>query len=153
MSSGRVRISKAVITKKQKHPLFLSTVKAGFPSPADDYIEKQIDLNELLIKRPAATFFVKVDGDSMIGAGITPGSILVVDRSVTPANDCIILAILDGEFTVKRFRKHKNEITLFPENPAYQPIKIKEGHDFEVWGVVLHVIQSFTSKPKNLRAG
>jgi DNA polymerase V len=115
-------------------------VKAGFPSPAEDYIEKQLDLNELLIKHPAATFFVKVEGDSMINAGIMPGSILVIDRAVPPANNKIVLAVINGEFTVKRFKRNGNIIILEPENPKYQEFPITPETDFQVWGVVIHVI-------------
>ncbi len=125
---------------KTKLPLFVSNVKAGFPSPAEDYIEKQLDLNELLIKHPAATFFVKVEGDSMINAGIMPGSILVIDRAVPPANNKIVLAVINGEFTVKRFKRNGNIIILEPENPKYQEFPITPETDFQVWGVVIHVI-------------
>ncbi|MBF0532214.1 MAG: translesion error-prone DNA polymerase V autoproteolytic subunit [Candidatus Omnitrophica bacterium] len=147
----RPRIQGCRKERREVLPLFVSPVAAGFPSPADDYIDKSLDLNEHLIQRPAATFFVRVEGDSMINAGIMPGSLLIVDRSVTPANGSIIVAILDGEFTVKRYKKTKDEIILSPENPRYEPVVIKEGRDFEVWGVVQHVIQSFTAKSKHLR--
>lgn len=121
-------------------PLFLSSMKAGFPSPADDYIESKLDFNEYLVKHPAATFCVRVVGDSMINAGINSGDMLVVDRAITPSNNKIVVAILNGEFTVKRIRKTKNRISLMPENPIYKPIEITEETDFQVWGVVTHVI-------------
>lgn len=126
--------------KKVKIPLFICSVKAGFPSPADDYIDKKLDLNEYLIANKASTFFVKVIGDSMIGAGIFPNSILVVDRSIEVTNGKIVLAILNGEFTIKRFKKIRGKIQLIAENPKYQPIEIIEEHEFEVWGVVTSVI-------------
>jgi len=123
-------------------PLFSSSVAAGFPSPAEDYIEGSLDLNEHLIKHPAATFFVKVSGDSMVGAGIFDGDLLVVDRALEAKNDSIVLAVVNGEFTVKRLRKIKNKITLLPENPKHRPIEITDGMDFTVWGVVAHVIHT-----------
>ena len=130
------------IQTKKKFPLFLSRVRSGFPSPADDYIEKKLDLNEHLIDHPSATFFVKVKGDSMINAGIFSGDMLIVDRSKEATNNKIVVAVVNSEFTVKRLRKHSGKITLMPENPNYQPIEITDTTDFEVWGVVVHVIHS-----------
>jgi len=127
---------------KYKLPLFISRIPAGFPSPADDYIDKNLDLNESLIKHPAATFFVRVEGDSMVDAGIYSGDILIVDRALETINNKIIVAILDGEFTVKQIRKIKNELYLLPENSNFDPIKITEEMNFEVWGVVTYVIHS-----------
>ncbi|MFP4473444.1 MAG: LexA family protein [Candidatus Omnitrophota bacterium] len=121
-------------------PLYLSSVEAGFPSPADDYIERSLDLNEYLIKHPAATFFVRVKGDSMTGAGILDGDILVVDRSVRPAQNRIVIAVVGGEFTVKRFRKEKGRVRLIAENPDYPDIEITPDMDFEIWGVVVSAI-------------
>lgn len=121
-------------------PLFQSVVPAGFPSPADDYLDKKLDLNEYLVKHPAATFFVRVSGDSMIDAGIHNGDILIVDRSLPAVDGKIIIAVLDGELTVKRLRKQGNKVTLVPENDLYEPIEINEFNDFEVWGVVTNVI-------------
>ena len=128
--------------KKVKLPLYVSTIKAGFPSPADDYLDKKLDLNEHLVKHPAATFFVKVAGDSMINAGIFPDDILIVDRSLEARNNRIIVAILDGEFTVKRLKKYRGKISLVSENPDYEPIEVTEDRDFDVWGVVTNVIHS-----------
>jgi DNA polymerase V len=122
-------------------PLFESNVRAGFPSPADNYIEKKIDLNKHLIKHPAATFLVRVEGDSMQDAGIDSGDILVVDRALEPADNKIIIAVINGEFTVKRIKKIKNEIYLVPENKSYPDIKITDDMDFEVWGVVSSIIK------------
>jgi DNA polymerase V len=124
-------------------PVFLSPVQAGFPSPADDYIEESLDLNRYLIKKPAATFIVKARGDSMMGAGIAPGDLLIVDRSLEPMHRSIVVAMLNGLFTVKRLIKKNGEMFLFPENPKHKEIKIEPSHDFEVWGVVAHVIKSF----------
>ncbi len=124
-------------------PLFHMPVCAGFPSPADDFIESQLDFNEYLIKHPAATFCVRAKGDSMINAGIHPGSMLIVDRSLAPRQDSIVVAVLDGEFTVKRIRREKECFVLYPENPAYQPVVITPARDFAVWGVVVHAIRTF----------
>lgn len=124
-------------------PFFLSKISAGFPSPADDFIERHLDLNELLIKHPAATFFVKVQGESMINAGIHDNDILVVDRSLTAENGTIIIGTLNGEFLVKRLKKYAGRMGLFAENVQFKPIFINDSDNFEVWGVVTNVIHSF----------
>ena len=123
-----------------KHPLFAVPVKAGFPSPAEDYLEQNLDLNEHLIQHPAATFFVRVDGESMKGAGIHKDDILIVDRSLEPTNGKIVIAVINGEFTVKRIRLHQDKVFLEPENPQFSPIEINPNWDFQVWGVVTYVI-------------
>ena len=123
-------------------PLFLERVSAGFPSPADDYLEDRLDLNHHLVKHPAATFFVRASGDSMLGAGIHPGDILVVDRSLDPANNSVIIAAVNGDLTVKRLVKTGSALLLAPDNERYRPIEIREGMDFEVWGVVTAVIHA-----------
>lgn len=125
-----------------KIPFFLESVSAGFPSPADDYMEGKLDLNDLLVKNPAATFFVRVTGDSMTGAGIHSGDILVVDRSVDPKEGSIIIAVINGELMVKRIRYDKHNLWLYPENQNYKPFKVTDGMDFDVWGVVRTVIHS-----------
>ena len=116
-------------------PLVLAPVSCGFPSPADDYIDSALDLNELLIKKPAATFFVKARGDSMQGAGIFDGDLLVIDKSIEARSGHIVVAIIDGEFTLKRFLKRAGLCLLMPENSKYKPIVIGEGNEFQVWGV------------------
>jgi DNA polymerase V len=121
-------------------PLFTAGVSAGFPSPADDFVDRSLDLNEFLIKHPAATYFVKVEGTSMIGSGIHPGDILIVDRAIEPSDSSIVIAVLNGEFLVKRFRRDSNGCRLLPENPSYKAIELKEGMHLEVWGVVTYVI-------------
>lgn len=126
----------------QKLPLYLSPIHAGFPSPAEDYIEKQLDLNEHLIKNPAATFILKAAGLSMINAGIFPGDLLIVDRSLEAVHNKIVVAVLNGEFTVKRLHKHHGRITLVAENPDFPAITIPDDADFEIWGVVAHVLHS-----------
>jgi len=125
-----------------KLQLFLNPVTAGFPSPASDYIDKTIDLNEVLIKNKPATFLVKALGDSMINAGIFSGDILIVDKSITPVSKNIVIAILNGEFTVKRFIKDTNRVFLYPENSKYKNIEIGPEDDFKIWGVVTFVIHN-----------
>jgi len=123
-------------------PLYQSLVTAGFPSPAEDEIDDTLDLNELLIKHPAATFFLKVSGSSMINAGIHDGDILIVDRSIEPAHGKIVIAALNGELTVKRLHLEKNRVQLVAENSAYPPIEVREGMDLHIWGVVTSVIHT-----------
>lgn len=124
----------------QPLPVYLSRVPAGFPSPADDYVERRLDLNEHLIQRESSTFFVRVAGHSMRGAGIHDGDLLVVDRAVEPTDGAIVVAALDGELTVKRYRQHDGKPYLVPENDRHAPISIQPGQDLVVWGVVQHVI-------------
>jgi len=119
-----------------KRPLFSSSVPAGFPSPADDYIEGQLDLNEYFIKHPAATFYVRVTGESMTGAGILPGDILIVDRSLNAAHDSIVIAVVDNELTVKRLYRKNGRIELRPENPAYPVVRPGQETELVIWGVV-----------------
>jgi DNA polymerase V len=135
-----IDIKQASLESSSSLPLFLSTIPAGFPSPADDYVDKRLDLNELLIAQPAATFFVRVVGDSMQGAGISSGDLLVVDRSLQAASGSIIVAIVQGEFTVKRLRKEGDKIFLIAENPSYPSLEMNAESGFEVWGVVTYVI-------------
>ena len=120
--------------------LFDAAVSAGFPSPASDYEQDRLDLNRHLVKNPAATFFVRVTGDSMIGAGIHDGDLLVVDRSIEPRDKYIVIAVLDGELTVKRIRISRGKIRLVPENESYFAHEITSDNEFEVWGVVTNVI-------------
>jgi DNA polymerase V len=140
-----------IFTSTDKHgesiPLFSSTVPAGFPSPADDYIENQLDLNQHLINHPAATFFVRVSGSSMTGAGIHHGSILVVDRSLEPNDGDVVVAVIHGELTVKRLKKQQDgKVFLIPENPEYKPIELTEEMEVTIWGVVTSAIQEFRRK-------
>ena len=120
--------------------IFLSRVPAGFPSPADDYVEQTLDLNEHLIRRETATFFVRVAGHSMTDAGIHDGDILVVDRAEEPSDGSIVVAALDGDLTVKRYREGADHPSLVPESDTHTPIPVREGQDLVVWGVVRHVI-------------
>ncbi len=123
-------------------PLFNGKVAAGFPSPADDYVEKNLDLNELLVQKPAATFFVRAQGESMLGAGIHPNDILVVDRSIEPVPGKIVICALDGELTVKRLERDNGHWQLKAENPEYSDIVIHEELEMVIWGVVTNVIHS-----------
>ena len=120
----------------QLAPLYSHSISAGFPSPADDYIEDRLDLNELLVSNKAATFFLRVKGDSMVNAGIHHGDIIVVDRSVQPAHRSIVVAVVDGELTVKRLISHSGITELHAENPTYAPIRLQEGQELTIWGVV-----------------
>jgi DNA polymerase V len=121
-------------------PLFTSKVAAGFPSPADDYVEKTLDLNELLVKKPAATFFARAQGESMLGAGIHPNDILVVDRSIEPVPGKIVVCALNGELVVKRLKRLEDQWVLASENPFYSDIPLHEELEMVIWGVVTNVI-------------
>lgn len=128
------------LSSRQSLSLFEAAVPAGFPSPAADYEQDRLDLNRHLVKNPAATFFVRVTGDSMIGAGIHDGDLLVVDRSLESRDKNIVIAVLDGELTVKRIRLKRGKIILEPENEKYYAHEITTENEFEVWGVVTNVI-------------
>lgn len=127
----------------QTVPLVGATASCGFPSPADDYLDRPLDFNELIIENPAATFAVRAAGLSMTGAGIYPGDIVVVNRARNVAHENIILALVDGEFTIKRYLVRGGVVTLHAENPDYRDIVIEEGREFEVWGVVTRSIRMF----------
>ena len=129
-----------VLKPKIALPLFTCPVSAGFPSPAEDYVEGKLDLNQYLIKHPVATFFVRVTGDSMIGSGIHSGDLLIVDRSLEAKNNKVIIAVVDGELLVKRLRIQKKQIMLVADNPEYPSLVIQGEMNFEVWGVVTNVI-------------
>lgn len=127
---------------KCRVPLFLNPVAAGFPAPTEDYIEGKIDLNRHLVKHPDSTFLVRVVGESMQDAGIHPRDLLVVDRSLEAISGKVVIAVVDGEITVKRLRKHRNKLWLMPENPNFQPIEIGENMELHIWGVVTNVIHA-----------
>ncbi|SDL61910.1 DNA polymerase V [Maridesulfovibrio ferrireducens] len=128
------------IKNKTALPFFLSEVAAGFPSPADDYIDKKMDLNEHLINHPAATFFVRAYGDSMQDANIESGDILIVDRALDAINNSIVIAVYNGELTVKRLKQTRNKLFLMPENKDYPALEVTEETSFEIWGVVTYII-------------
>lgn len=122
-------------------PLAESGVHAGFPSPADDFLEGSLDLNSLVIRHPEATFFARVEGDSMKDEGIVEGDILVVDKSIEPYDGCLAVAFVDGEFTLKRVRMEPDKILLVPANPKYKVIEIFPDNEFAVWGVVNYIVK------------
>ena len=126
----------------KKLHIYESGVSAGFPSPSDDYLDVDLNLHKYLVKHPAATFFVRVTGDSMIGAGINDNDILIVDRSLKPSHGKIVIAVVDGHMTVKRLYKESGKLILMPENTLYKPIEIKEDMNIEIWGVVVTAIHS-----------
>ena len=121
-------------------PLCLASVSAGFPSPADDHLDGQLDLNQYLIKHPAATFFIRVSGDSMLGAGIHSGDLLIVDRALAATHNRVVIAVVNGELTVKRICQRHDGVFLMPDNGAYPSLRIQPTADFEIWGVVTNVI-------------
>ncbi len=128
-------------------PLYACPVSAGFPSPADDYLEGQLDLNQYLIKHPVATFFVRVAGDSMIRAGIHPGDLLIVDRSLEARDGRVVIAVVNGELLVKRMQRQGKKVYLLADNPSYSPLQITEAMDFQVWGVVTNVVHALWRSP------
>ena len=128
--------------KKIRLVLYSARVPAGFPSPATDYIDRKLDLNEHLVRHPAATFFVRVEGSSMIEAGIHSGDLLIVDRALEPTDRRIVIAVINGGMTVKRIRKLNGRLYLMPENKNFQPIEVSEESDFQIWGVVTSVIHT-----------
>ncbi|MCA1810353.1 MAG: LexA family protein [Kiritimatiellia bacterium] len=121
-------------------PLCGTRVAAGFPSPADDYMEGALDLNEYLVRNPPATFFFRVTGESMRDAGILPNDLLVVDRSIEPRNGQVVIAVLDGELTVKRLWQCNEQMELHAANPEFAPIRIADGRQLDIWGVVKYAI-------------
>jgi len=133
-----IRVSE--VRSRLELPLFVSKVSAGFPSPAQDYVEQTLDLNELCIKRPAATFFVRVDGDSMIDAGIFSNDILIVDRSVKPAHGDVVVAQVNGEFTVKELCL-RPILMLVPRNKSFEPISFADESELQIFGVVTNVLR------------
>jgi len=128
------------LTSHVELPFYESKVPAGFPSPATEYLGDTLDLNDYLIRNKTATFFAKVEGDSMTGAGIFEGDLIVIDRSINPVHNSIVVAVIDDEFTVKRLHI-KDGIELRPENPAYLPIKICGEIEMRIWGVVTSIVR------------
>ena len=131
------------ITKKFKIPLLTDSVSAGFPSPADDHIEENIDLNEHLISNPFSTFFLRVKGDSMINAGIKDKDLIIVDKSLIAKPGDIVIAMIDGEFTIKRLSIKNNELYLKAENHNYPDFRFKNHIDVQIWGVVIYSIHRY----------
>jgi DNA polymerase V len=139
---SRINAVQMLLTEQSRLslPLYSSKIQAGFPSPADDYIERYLDLNQHLIQHPSATFILTASGESMTGAGIHPGDMLLVDKSIEAVDGSIVIAALDGELTVKRLSRKAGCVQLLPENPAFKPIDITEEQDLHIWGVVTYVI-------------
>lgn len=123
-----------------KLPLVDAFISAGFPSPADDYLEGKLDLNKLLIQNSSSTFFARVRGSSMVDIGIHDGDILVIDKSLEPKQNSVLVCFIDGEFTVKKVKKLNGDFYLMPENKDFAPIRIEKGSDFRLWGVVTYCI-------------
>ncbi len=138
-----VGVVRAIVGKAVARPLFASRPAAGFPAPGDDEVERPLDLNDLLIDNPDATFFVRVEGDSMEGVGIFSGDILIVDRSVEPRSGHIVVAAVYGEMVVKRLRVAGTTLLLTSENDAYEPIMVNEAEDCCIWGVVTGSVRTF----------
>jgi len=129
-------------TVPQSFPRMSHSIRAGFPSPADDYVEKHIDLNETLIQHREATFFLRVKGHSMVNAGIDDGDELIVDRAIAPEHNRIVVAAVDGELTVKRFYRRNGVVKLIAENPQYPDITFEKEQELMIWGVFTRVIKS-----------
>lgn len=127
---------------KFRLPLYLNPVAAGIPAPTEDYVDDNIDLNHHLVKHPDATFLVRVVGESMKDAGIHSSDMLIVDRSIEVTNGQIVIAVVNGELTVKRIRREQNKVWLMPENKSFKPIEIDENTDLHIWGVVTNVIHA-----------
>lgn len=125
--------------------LLAHRISAGFPSPAADYIEVGLDLNDYLVRNKPATFLFTVKGDSMTGASIDEGDKVIVDRALTPSHNDIVVAVVDGEYTLKRLYKHRGRIELHAENPSYPRIEFKDGHELFIWGVVVGVVRRYSS--------
>ena len=130
--------------------LYGDGVPAGFPSPADDYLDMDLNSHDYLVQHPSATFCVRAIGDSMVDAGIQSSDVMVIDRALTPKNNDIILAVVNGEFTVKRIKKSEDELYLMPANENYKPMKITEEMNFQVWGVVTFIIHKANASTSGL---
>lgn len=136
-----LKIYSSETEKEIELPLSANGVSAGFPSPADDFMDLKLDLNRELVKNPASTFYARVSGVSMIDEGINDGDLLVIDKSVEPYSGCLAVAYIDGEFTLKRFEDNGDHALLIPANKNYKPIRVDADNDFMIWGVVRYVIK------------
>jgi len=143
MELTKDHIYKTSIKNSLKIDLHSTFICAGFPSPAEDHLDVSLDLNEYLVKHPSSTFYVYVKGNSMIDSGISDGDLMIIDRSLDPVSGNVVIAVIDGEFTVKRIQKKNNQIFLLPDNKHYSPICISDNMDFQIWGVVTHTIHHF----------
>lgn len=138
-----IQFFKTDVSTYLKLPFVANGISAGFPSPADDFLDINIDLNKYLIKNPTTTFYGRVSGNSMIDAGINDGDLLIIDKSLEPKNNKIAVCFIDGDFTVKRIQIEKDVIWLIAENKEYKPIKVTKDNDFVIWGIVTNVIKQF----------
>ena len=129
--------------KKTKIKLYTTSISAGFPSPAEDHMDISLDINEYLVKHPSSTFYIYVKGDSMIDSGIFDGDLLIVDRSLEVKSNSVVVAVIDGDFTVKKIKKDSGNLYLIPQNKKYKPILLENNMDFQIWGIVTHTIHHF----------
>ena len=136
-------VTPALLPPPSSRPLFQHKLAAGFPSPATDYVEKGLDLNAYLIDHREASFFFRVVGDSCSGAGILDGDVVLVDRSVSACHGHFVLAVVDGEYTLKRLHQLRGVVELHPENPAFAPLRLKEGQELQLWGVITAVVRKY----------
>jgi len=140
-NSPNITFFQADVSSELELPYVVNGISAGFPSPADDFLDINIDLNKHLIKNPSTTFYGRVRGDSMKDAGIHDGDLLIIDKSLEPTNNKIAVCFIDGEFTVKRIRIEKDVVWLIAENKNYEPIKVTQDNDLVIWGIVTTVIK------------
>ncbi|MDR0466437.1 MAG: translesion error-prone DNA polymerase V autoproteolytic subunit [Deltaproteobacteria bacterium] len=136
---------------RERPPLYLSPAAAGFPSPADDYTDRKLDLHEHLVRNPAATFFLRASGNSMINAGIMDGDLLVTDRSIAPGDGSVVIAAVEGELTVKHLVKKRGRVLLVPANDEYPELDITEQEDVVIWGVVTYAIHKLNANALGAR--
>jgi len=140
LSASLLAVCVADVSARRELDLYLVPAACGFPSPADDFIECKLDLNDYLIRHPAATFYVRASGDSMRQAGIHSGDLLIVDRAVEPTPGRVVIAVVDGDFTVKRLKRIDGNLCLAPDNDAYPPVPLGDGEGVSIWGVVTAVV-------------
>ena len=143
MLLNKNKITNFSTNKKTKIKLYTTSISAGFPSPAEDHMDVSLDINEYLVKHPSSTFYIYVKGDSMINAGIFDGDLMIVDRSLEVKSNSIVVAVINGEFTVKKIKKDSGNIYLIPDNKSYKPILLENSMDFQIWGIVTHTIHHF----------
>lgn len=141
MHSTKIKLYSAITDSEKPMPVLPFEISAGFPSPALDFTQQSIDLNKILIKHPSATYYGRVQGESMSNAGINDGDLLIIDKSIEADNGKIAVCYLDGEFTLKRIKLRNNELWLMPENDKYCPIKIDENNSLSIWGIVTYIIK------------
>lgn len=140
-TGSKLEIYSASTETELELPMLPTDISAGFPSPALDFVEISIDLNKQLIEHPAATYYGRVQGESMRDAGINDGDLLIIDKSIEPVDGKIAVCFLNGEFTLKRIKIDKKGLWLIPENDRYKPIKVEEHNDFKIWGIVTYIIK------------